>query len=105
MSRIVKFVKEWMLPLAIAVGILLCLAMNYLGSLPERFEPRFSSIVKDIQPVMVAFMLFLQFNKISPHDLRLKRWHLWLLFFQTVVSVSLALAATAIPQGGLRLLV
>lgn len=105
MSRIVEFIKEWMLPLAIAAGILLCLAMNFIGGLSGKMEPGFTGIVKDLQPVMVAFMLFLQFNKISPHDLRLKRWHLWLLLFQTIVSVALAVAATVIPQGGLRLLV
>ena len=105
MSRIVEFIKEWMLPLAIAAGILLCLAMNFIGGLSGKVEPGFTDVVKDVQPVLVAFMLFLQFNKISPTDLRLKRWHLWLLVFQTVTFVALALAATAIPQGNLRILV
>ena len=105
MSRIVEFIKEWMLPLAIAAGILLCLAMNLVGGLREKAEPGFTGIVKDVQPVLVALMLFLQFNKISPTDLRLRKWHLWLLAIQAFSFVALALAATAIPQGNPRILV
>ena len=105
MSRIVEFIKEWMLPLAIAIGILLCLAMNSIGGLKDSFEPGFTGVVKDIQPILVAFMLFLQFNKISPSDLRLKRWHLWLLLFQAVTFVALALVTTAIPHGNTRILI
>ena len=105
MSRIVEFIKEWMLPLAIAAGILLCLAMNLVGGLREKAEPGFTGIVKDVQPVLVALMLFLQFNKISPTDLRLRKWHLWLLAIQAFSFVALALAATAIPPGNPRILV
>ena len=104
MARIIDFIKEWMLPLAIATGILLCLAINHIKGLVP-YEPGFTGIVKDVQPVMVALMLFLQFNKISPGDLRLRRWHLWLLIFQTVVFVSLALITTAMPQGIPRILI
>ena len=104
MTRIIEFIKEWMLPLAIAIGILLCLAMHHFGALVS-VEPGFTGIVKDVQPVMVAFMLFLQFNKISPSDLRLRRWHLWLLLFQAVLFVALAVVTTAMPQGIPRILI
>ena len=88
MGRIIQFLKDWMLPVAIAAGILICLAMNCIGWLDANVEPGFTGVVKDLQPVLVALMLFLQFNKISPTDLRLKRWHLWLLLFQTMLMYS-----------------
>ncbi len=31
MGRIIQFLKDWMLPVAIAAGILICLAMNCIG--------------------------------------------------------------------------
>ena len=104
MARFVKFIKDWMLPLAIAIGILLYLVLHFVGSFSATVEPTFSKFAKEVQPVMVAVMLFLQFNKISPHDLRFRRWHLWLLAIQTVVFVVLALVATATPQGNTRIL-
>lgn len=104
MSRFIEFIKEWMLPLAIAVGILLCLAMHHVGFLADA-EPGFTGVVKDVQPVLVALMLFLQFNKISPSELRLRRWHLWLLIFQTVIFISLALVTTTLPHGIIRILI
>ena len=55
--------------------------------------------------LFVALMLFLQFTKVSPHDLKFRRWHLWLLLFQTFFFVALALIATLIPHGSLRILV
>lgn len=103
MGKVVKFIKDWMLPLAIAAGILLCLALRFIHPIAGA-EPLFNSFAKSVQPAMVALMLFLQFNKVSPHDLRLRRWHLYLLIFQTVTFVALAAVATAIPHGNLRIL-
>ncbi|MBP5486752.1 MAG: bile acid:sodium symporter [Bacteroidales bacterium] len=104
MGRIIQFLKDWMLPVAIAAGILIYLALHFINPLSTSVEPLFSKIAKEVQPVMVAVMLFLQFNKISPHDLRFRRWHLWLLVIQTVVFVILALIATTIPHGNTRIL-
>ena len=105
MGRIIDFLKNWMLPVAIVTGILLCLAVNYLAGTGSASEQAFTGIVKELQPVLVALMLFLQFNKISPADLRLKRWHLWLLLFQITLFVILALVTTAVPHGNTRILI
>ena len=104
MGGIVRFLKDWMLPVAIITGILLYLAMRFIGPLAVSVEPGFSRFAGKIQPVLVAVMLFLQFNKVSPHDLKLKKWHIWLLAFQGVMFVALALAATAVPHGEVRIL-
>ena len=104
MSRIVEFIKDWMLPIAIVAGITLGLAFHFWAPL-KGAEPAFSSFAKEVQPIFVALMLFLQFTKVSPHDLKLRRWHIWLLVFQTVLFVGLALVATYIPHGSQRILV
>lgn len=104
MGRLIGFLKDWMLPVAIVAGILTYVILHFIGPLSGTVEPAFSKVAKDVQPVLVAVMLFLQFNKVSPHDLRFRRWHLWLLLFQTVIFLVLALSATAIPHGNLRIL-
>lgn len=86
MGKVKDFLDDWMLPLAMAAGITLCLLLHFVPSLSSGAEGAFSRFAKDAQPALVALMLFLQFNKISPHDLRFRRWHLYLLVFQGVMS-------------------
>lgn len=105
MARIVKFIKDWMLPLAIIIGIVSYLTLCFVKPLAESVEPGFSRFAKDIQPVLVATMLFLQFNTISPRDLRFRKWHFIALAFQIVMFVILTWTATALPEGNVRILV
>ena len=105
MSRILEFIKDWMLPIAIVAGILICLVLHLISPLSVNAEPAFSKFAKDIQPIGVALMLFLQFNKVSPRDLRFRKWHLLVLVFQMAAFVALALLAVALPKGEIRILV
>lgn len=105
MSRIVEFIKDWMLPIAIVAGIAICLALHLIPPLAKSAEPSFSRFAKDVQPVMVAIMLFLQFNKVSPTDLRFRKWHFLVLAFQMGAFVALSLIAVALPKGETRILV
>lgn len=105
MSRIIEFIKDWMLPIAIVAGITICLVLHLIQPLAESAEPAFSKFAKDVQPVMVAIMLFLQFNKVSPKDLRFRKWHFLVLAFQMGAFVALSLLAMALPAGEIRILV
>lgn len=105
MPRFVTFIKDWMLPISMVTGICLYLLLHFVPSLSGTAEPVFSDIARNLQPVMVAVMLFLQFNKISPHDLKFKRWHIWLLLFQALMFVVPALLCTSIPHGNPRILI
>ena len=105
MSRIIEFIKDWMLPIAIVAGIVICLILNYIIPSSSGAEPAFSRFAKDVQPVMVAIMLFLQFNKVSPKDLRFKKWHFLVLALQTGAFVALSFLAIALPEGEARILV
>ena len=104
MARIVKFIKDWMLPLAIITGITSYLVLYYIEPLARSIEPGFSRFAKDIQPVFVAIMLFLQFNTISPHDLRFRKWHFIVLAFQVIMFAGLTWAVVLLPDGSLRIL-
>ncbi len=105
MAKFVKFIKDWMLPLSIIVGISSYLILFLVNPLAENIEPGFSKFAKDIQPTLVATMLFLQFNTISPHDLRFREWHFLALSFQIIMFIALTWLATMLPDGNLRILV
>ena len=105
MSRIIEFIKDWMLPIAIVAGITICLVLHLISPFAKFAEPAFSKFAKDVQPVMVAIMLFLQFNKVSPKDLRFKKWHFLVLSFQMGAFVALSLLAMTLPAGEIRILV
>lgn len=100
-----KFLKKWMLPIAITLGAFLFLVLWFVRPLAEHVEPGFSVFAKQIQPILIAIMLFLQFNRVSPHDLRFRKWHFVLLGFQIGIFALLTLLAVMLPEGNGRILV
>ena len=99
MAGIGKFIKDWMLPLAIILGITSYLILFFVNPLARSIEPGFSRFAKDVQPVFMATMLFLQFNTISPHDLRFQKWHFLVLAFQIATFVPLTWLVATMPDG------
>ena len=102
MNKAVQLVKEWMLPLAIVLGISLYLLYYFTPSL-HRMGPWLHPVVSEGQRLVIAILLFFQFVKISPHDLKLSRWHLWALSVQILGFVALA-GLAALTRGPLRML-
>ena len=101
-DRFLKFLKDWTLILAILAGI-----FGYLVyiSMPG-LEPthRFvNKAVGIIQPLLIFTMLFLTFCKVDPRDLRLCRWHLWILLIQAGVFTGLGCVLIALPDSSLRI--
>lgn len=94
-----------MLPIAITLGAFLFLVLWFVRPLAEYVEPGFSVFAKQIQPILIAIMLFLQFNRVSPHDLRFRKWHFVLLGFQVGIFALLTLLAVMLPEGNGRILV
>lgn len=95
MKAVVQFLKDWMLPIAMTVGVSLYLAYHCLPSL-RPIGPICHEIVAKGQQIFIAIMLFLQFVKVSPSDMKMQKWHGALLLFQTLWFVGLALIATMI---------
>lgn len=104
MKKILEFIKNWMLPLAIMAGIIIAIALHYLSSGAQSFDSRFAGFAKGIQPAIVAAMLFLQFVKVSPHDLRIKSYHWLMLAFQMVLFGATAAAAIFVQDADLKIL-
>ena len=82
MNKFIQFLRNWTLPVSMVVG---ALGYFFLDSLPMSAggkEITYMVISHYIQPMLLFSMLFLSFTKVSPHDMRPHRWHLWVLLCQ-----------------------
>lgn len=84
-----KFIRNWTLPIAMLVGTLAYL-MFAKWSFLSPAKPYVHSFVSFITPWLIFAQLLLTFCKIDLKELKPKRWHLWLLMIQ---GFSCALAA------------
>ena len=91
-SGIVSFVKEWTLPVAIAVGTasyLLFYSVPCLDAAGTALAPVFDLLL----PLFVFLTLFITFCKVDFHQMRPHRWHAGVLVAQLLmVGVVTALA-------------
>lgn len=92
------FLDTWMLPLALTTGITVYLLFRFVPFMMPS-EPAISAFAKEFQPIAVACMLFLQYNKVSPHDIKIQKWHIWLLALQAIGFVLLALITSGMEEG------
>ncbi len=103
MNKAVAFVKDWMLPLAIVLGISLYLVYHYTPALHPAGK-WLNLLCSEGQRLVIAILLFFQFVKISPHDLKISRWHLGALAVQVGSFLALAAAVALTPAGDIRML-
>lgn len=82
-------------------GILIYLLYRALEFL-HPYGPAAVAIISRLQPAMIFAMLFLSFCKISPKDLRLRRWHLRLLAIQVISFLLMAAVELMLPYDSTR---
>jgi BASS family bile acid:Na+ symporter len=80
-DKIIKFLKEWMLPIAMIAGAGSYLIYHSVDAFKVA-GPILVLIVKCLQPLLIFSMLFLSLCKVEPRDLKPHRWHWWLLLIQ-----------------------
>lgn len=100
--KIVQFLKDWTLIIAILAGILGYFVFVNIP-LPGSVRASAGSAVGVIQPLLIFAMLFLTFCKVDPRSLRLCRWHLWLLALQCGLFLLIGCVLIALPHSGLRI--
>ena len=76
MNAVVRFLKNWTLPVAITAGALAYFAYSNCPCL-QFTKPYAMPVVSIVQPLLIFSMLFLSFCKIDVRDLRPKMSHLW----------------------------
>ncbi len=103
-SRLIRFFKDWTLPISMISGALAYfIYVNVPLFAPTR--PYANDVVGVVQPVLIFSMLFLTFCKIAPGELRLRRWYLWNVLIQIVLFASLSGILVLFPHTPSRVLV
>lgn len=93
--KVIRFLKDWTLPVSMGTGALLYLVFAYVPQLHEAalfFDP----VMEAILPLFMFLILFVTFCKVDFHKMRPVWWHLWvsifnLLFIGIVMALILAL--------------
>ena len=100
--EIIKFIKEWTLPCAMAAGAcvyLLFAEVPFLEPVGEAVGPWFL----DILPVLIFMTLYVTFCKIRLHDLRLRSWHVLMQAIRIAMAGALVVAVKSTADPTLRL--
>lgn len=104
MKNLLRFYKNWALPISMTLGVLSYLVYAALP-LPEGAGAIAAGVISVLQPGLIFGMLFLTFCKLSPSDLKPCRWHLGLLLIQITAFALLAFLLIAFPDIPCRLLI
>ena len=103
MNKALQIFKDWMLPIAIVLGISLYL-FYYFTPFLKPWGATLHEVASEGQRLVIALLLFFQFVQISPHDIRLHRWHLGALLFQVLGFILFAALSALTPEGPVRIL-
>lgn len=83
-ESIIRFIKDWTLPVAMTVGTAVYLLFYYVPQL-DAAGNRLGPVLDVLMPVMVFLTLLITFCKVDFHQMRLHRWHLGVLAAQLLL--------------------
>lgn len=90
MNVFVRFLKNWTLPVGMTCGMLGFLAFHYVRLLAP-IKSAAQETAEFLMPTVLFIMLFATFCKVNPRDMRITRWHVWLVLFQLLSCLEIAL--------------
>ncbi len=85
--KVLEILRNWTLPIAMMCGT--CVYFLF-AAVPffDPVKPAMYGIIDILTPTLIFVMLLLTFCKVSPKDLKVGKWHLWLILFQIVASIA-----------------
>ena len=87
----IRFLKDWTLPVSMGMGATLYLVFNYVPQL-DSAAAFFAPIMEAILPLFMFLVLFVTFCKVDFHKMRPVWWHLWVSIFNLLfVGIVMAL--------------
>ena len=93
-QRIIRFLKDWTLPVAMGLGSVLYLLFAFTPALSGA-AAFFAPIFNDILPLFMFLILFVTFCKVDFRKLRPVAWHWWVGLFQ-VLFVAIIVGAVVL---------
>lgn len=90
------FLKNWTLPIAMIFGSLVYLFFANTTFL-NPIKPAVYNIIDYATPFLIFAQLLLTFCKVNPKGLIPTKWHLWLLVFQLLACLLVAVAIITLP--------
>lgn len=102
MKKLVSFVKDWMLVISMTCGVLAYLIYHNVPSPAlHSLGPALESFCHFVQPMLLFLMLFLNFSKVEPRQMKPRRWHLYGVLIQSVLFIApVLLIVLAAKSGG-----
>lgn len=104
MTKFRQFIKDWMLPIAMAAGVSAYLIYHNIPALAPA-GPHLEKAVGALQPMLIVAMLFLSFCKIAPRQMKPHRWQWRLLLIQMAAFVIPGLVLIYTGEGHYAVLV
>ena len=90
--QVVRFLKDWTLPVAMGVGVLAYLLFAFTPQLDEA-SLFFAPLMEATLPLFMFLVLFVTFCKVNFHKMRIVGWHLWVLLVN-VLLVAMVMVVT-----------
>ena len=89
--NMIRFIKDWTLPVAMGLGAVLYLVFAFVPWL-DGAALFFAPVMDAILPVFMFLVLFVTFCKVDFHKMRPVWWHLWVSIFNLLfVGIVMAL--------------
>ena len=97
MNKIVSFLKNWTLPVAMVSGVLIYAAFHCLDFM-KPLQPAAWTLERFLTPGFIFAQLLLTFCRVDPKEFRFRQWHFMLIAFQVVgCTLSYLLLAPISP--------
>lgn len=96
MNRLLRFLKNWTLLVAMTCGALSYFASRSIPAISAQKAPILTAI-SVMQPVLIFCMLFLTFLKVNLKELRPRPWHIPIMLVQAVAFSLLSLWLICCP--------
>lgn len=103
LMNIIRFVRNWTLPIAMALGVVLYFVYVNIPFL-QPTKPFVEHAVDFVQPLLIFMMLFLTFCKVDINEIKPCKWHVVLLLVQSLPFVFLAGFLYLFPEMHFRIL-
>lgn len=103
--KIVRFIKDWALPISMLSGVASYFVYVNIHALDSTHKFMSIAISNYIQPILIFCMLFVSFCKVTPYQLKPKKWMILPLLFQTLSFVLLGAIIILFPNSTWKVII